>query len=307
LIEVLIENASLTMSPPLARRSLLSNLADDACSFLQNHPWHDDPIENDFGVAIATGKLVLQAARNNSTIFQKFVDYASDKPSRYSCGIRSWNILLLASFQEGHESRAILYSYFLTFTNVYSTLVRGYVQAGIPSLETATADLNQLHISMKLWLMLVQSLSPLAAGREAPIFTVWNELWLGQESLLNVLEMEAHPGLYPTLISLASTSMVDILIFMRSLRSPLAIDTSTHVAILNRLRVLNNGDSTSSKVIRAIRFMSETTPEVASRVLLDQIAKELMASEKLRVAETKRDHGRMTGDRFRKDMRLSTT
>ena len=61
------------------------------------------------------------------------------------------------------------------------------------------------------------------------------------------------------------------------------------------------------QVIRAIRFMSETTPEVASRVLLDQIAKELMASEKLRVVETKRDHGRMTGDRFRKDMRLSTT
>ena len=72
------ENTSLSTSPPLARRSLLSNLADDACSFLQNHPWHDDPIENDFGAAIATGKLVLQAARNNPAIFQKFVDYVLD-------------------------------------------------------------------------------------------------------------------------------------------------------------------------------------------------------------------------------------
>jgi hypothetical protein len=88
----------------------------------------------------------------------------------------------------------MLYSHFLTFTNAYSTLVRGYNQAGIPSLETATADVNQLHISTKLWLMLVQSL---AVSGEVKIFTVWNELWLAQESLLNVLEMEAQTGLYP--------------------------------------------------------------------------------------------------------------
>ena len=79
-LKVLIstENASLVVSAPLARRSLLSSLADDACSFLHNHPWHDDPIENDFGAAIATGKLVLQAARINPTIFQKFGELASD-------------------------------------------------------------------------------------------------------------------------------------------------------------------------------------------------------------------------------------
>lgn len=29
------------------------------------------------------------------------------------------------------------------------------------------------------------------------MFTVWNELWLAQESLLNILEMEAQTGLYP--------------------------------------------------------------------------------------------------------------
>ena len=91
----------------------------------------------------------------------------------------------------------MLYSHFLTFTNIYSTLVRGYVQAGIPSLETATVDMNRLHISMKLWLMLVQSFSPLALGGETQIFAVWNELWLAQESLLNVLEIEAQSGLYP--------------------------------------------------------------------------------------------------------------
>lgn len=84
-LKVLIstENASLVASPPLAQRSLLSNLADDACSFLHNHPWHDDPIENDFGAAIATGKFVLQAARNKPIIFQKFADLASDVHFRH--------------------------------------------------------------------------------------------------------------------------------------------------------------------------------------------------------------------------------
>ena len=61
------------------------------------------------------------------------------------------------------------------------------------------------------------------------------------------------------------------------------------------------------RVARAIRFMSETAPEVASRVLLDQIVKELMAAERLRVVETKRDHGRITGNRKDTSMRLPTT
>ena len=80
-LQVLIstENSPLVMTSSLAQqRSLLSNLADDTCSFLQNHPWHDDPIENDFGAAIATGKLVLHTAQNNPTIFQKIVDHALD-------------------------------------------------------------------------------------------------------------------------------------------------------------------------------------------------------------------------------------
>ena len=42
--------------------------------------------------------------------------------------------------------------------------------------------------------------------------------------------------------------------YMRSLHSPLAMDTSTHVAILNRLRVLNSGDS--SKVCAIIKGAS---------------------------------------------------
>lgn len=68
------ESDPLAMPPPLGQRSLWSDLGDDACSFLQNHPWHDDPIENDFGAVLATGKLVLQAANNSPVTFKKFAD-----------------------------------------------------------------------------------------------------------------------------------------------------------------------------------------------------------------------------------------
>lgn len=51
-----------------------------------------------------------------------------------------------------------------------------------------------------------------------------------------------------TLISLASTSTAELLIFIHSLKNALALDTCGHIAILNRLRALNRGDSSSAKV-----------------------------------------------------------
>lgn len=48
------------------------------------------------------------------------------------------------------------------------------------------------------------------------------------------------------------------------------------------------------------------TDLVNSHVLLDQIGKELVAAERIRIVESKRDHGRMMGDRARKDGRLPT-
>ena len=72
------EISPLAMPSPLGQRGPLSNLTDDAFSFLQNHPWLDDPIENDFEAAIATGKLLLQAAQSSPMVFQKFADHTPD-------------------------------------------------------------------------------------------------------------------------------------------------------------------------------------------------------------------------------------
>jgi len=59
--------------------------------------------------------------------------------------------------------------------------------------------------------------------------------------------------------------------------------------------------------VRAMRSISEPPHEISTAVLLDQIAKELVAAERLRLIESKRvgESGKATGDRSRKDGRLA--
>jgi len=79
-----------------------------------------------------------------------------------------------------------------------------------------------------------------------------------------------------------------------------------HMAILHRMKMISRGESSSSKIIRAMQTLSEPQPNIIKSSFLDQIAKELVAAEKIRIVETKRtgDYGRfMGGDRSRKEGR----
>lgn len=154
------------------------------------------------------------------------------------------------------------------------------------------------------------------------IAAVWNELWASYEGFLDVVETEAQVGLYPvsmhqavveqmlmvchlqTLVSLAATSVADLLMYLRSLRSSVALDASSHLAILSRMKAITKADSSATKIIRAMRSLSEPPPEVPGSIVLDQIAKELVAAEKIRVMESKKtgEH-RIMGDRSRREGR----
>ena len=160
----------------------------------------------------------------------------------------------------------MLFSNFGPFTNIYGAMMRSYVQSGITSLGAATTDVNQTHITMKLWLMLANSMSTVVPGGESLVASMWNELWAAYEGFLDVLEMEAQVGQYPvrynpcrccsvltmlywqTLIALASTSIADVLMYMRSVKTSLALETSSHITILNRLKTMVHSDASSSKV-----------------------------------------------------------
>jgi len=50
------------------------------------------------------------------------------------------------------------------------------------------------------------------------------------------------------LTSLVSTSLADLLVYLRNLKTPLALDSVIHINILNRLKTLSQGDSSMAKV-----------------------------------------------------------
>lgn len=112
--------------------------------------------------------------------------------------MRSWNILLLVTLQESEDDwKAMIYDQFTSFCNAYSAVLRTYVTSGIASAATATTDINQAHISLKLWVMLAHSISMSTHNGETSVAGVWNELWPAYEGFLDVLDTEARVGAYP--------------------------------------------------------------------------------------------------------------
>jgi hypothetical protein len=113
------------------------------------------------------------------------------------------------------------------------------------------------------------------------------------------------------LITVTWSSVADLLVFVQQLRSPLALETSTHMAILTRLRSLS-GDSLKSKLQRAMRNMSEPPLEIPFEAMVNQTGKEIVAAEKYAALDAKRDLAkgpqdrRAVQDRHRKEGRIPT-
>ncbi|KAF8910955.1 hypothetical protein CPB84DRAFT_1842225 [Gymnopilus junonius] len=282
LIDTLIREGLTPLSHSAIHSNLLQNINEGAYIFLQNHAWREENTENDFQAALATGKLLLRSASEDSGILQKI------RESRLPLSIRSWNVLLLVTLQEGHSD-------WMSMMNIV--------------ISSCNDRCEPAHIAMKGWLILVNGLSHEYEGREGMVSSVWNELWPAYEEFLTVLETEAQAGLRPTLISLTSTSVADLFLFIHSLKISLALDTSAHILILNRLQSLNHGESSLNKISRAIRNMTESPSDVVSNsLLMDQLAKEQIAAEKIRLIDSKRDNGRIVGDnRHRRDAKLAMT
>lgn len=110
------------------------------------------------------------------------------------------------------------------------------------------------------------------------------------------------------------------MVYACSLKASLTLETTAHLAILNRLRGLNRGEGSFGKVsptsghsthaydnavqaVRALRGTSEGHLEVSVDVLLQQCIKDIVATEKLRVVDVKREPGKPGVER-RKDLRF---
>ena len=74
----------------------------------------------------------------------------------------------------------------------YFNVLSSYVRSSGPILNT---NINQADVAIKLWLMLVRKLTPVARESQCVIlFGVWNKLWPSFEAIINVLELEAQNG-----------------------------------------------------------------------------------------------------------------
>ncbi|PPR08077.1 hypothetical protein CVT24_010538 [Panaeolus cyanescens] len=232
-----------------AQTNIQSNLMWDACNYLHHHAWMDDFMEQEFDSSTAIAKLILQTGIQDPISFQRCIELPTEKTAKLSQILRSWNIMLFTALDGSHDEwKMILLDHFSIFNLTFSMLFKGYAYYGITSLEVATTDVNQGHIAMKLWMTLVHLQSQHTTGGERMISSVWSELWSAYEGFLNVLETEAQVPFYATLISLTSSSMADLFIYMRSLRTSIALDTAQHISVINRLRTMTQGDSTFQKV-----------------------------------------------------------
>lgn len=197
--------------------------------------------------------------------------------------MRTWNLLVLNALQSGSlRSCSLLFTQQQDFVAALYISLNEHAQK-ISLSNLLHVDVNHAYFAVKLWLLLarrcsVKGSTPTSNGNpqseadaaeDVEIRSLWNTLWAPFENLLALSETEAERGdlsvcalglvcLYLLRIfslkpvaSLVWSSIVDIILFIRQLRSIIALDTSWHITTLNRVKALKSiapGESISGKV-----------------------------------------------------------
>ncbi|KAJ6596919.1 hypothetical protein DFH09DRAFT_972654 [Mycena vulgaris] len=288
-----------TASPATTHLNLFMGLVDYGFYFLQNHMWTDIQSENDFYASLAVGRMILQATAYNNSIYGRMSDPAERSSGRQSLGVRSWNILILAVLLDNSADQIIpMFNLLSAFSVTHHAVLRAYTQSAIgPSSESATTDINHAYIAIKLWLLLAQRKSATDNGGNATALMVWNELWPPFEAMIGVLEADFQMGMSMTTASLTWSTVAELFIFLRCLRTPLALETPSQIATLSRLRSLGAQDSSMGKLSRALKILSDPPPDIGAEILVNQAVKDVVAAEKVRVLEARRDASRATQGR----------
>ncbi|EJD06034.1 uncharacterized protein FOMMEDRAFT_119510 [Fomitiporia mediterranea MF3/22] len=297
----------------------LSRLGADALFFLQNLSFSD--IQSLYGIQASrsASTVILRAGSVDRGLLYRYLgDNASERSNRHTLTVRAWNALVLEALQSSPEWKpaAQLFDNLSSFSASYHSSLRAQIQGfGLPPDLTAS-DVNQAYVAIKLWLLLSRTCSeearitndgmPSAADhmledRNASL--VWNELWPPFERLVNLLESDTEVGDVMPIANLVWSSVADIFLFLRSMRSTISLESTSHVATLNRVKALAKGESFANKFARSLKSISEPPPEVPIALLIAQVTQELVAAEKLNALESRRELGRMLPDKSKRDIR----
>jgi len=275
------------------------SLVEDGFFFLQNHAWSEVQSENDFTASVAVAKMILQAAEQKPEVMLRPLADTSERSSRSSLTVRTWNILAFAALSDPSNSwSSILFAHFSTFSFAYNVSLRGFTISGAGSLESSQADINHAYNGIKLWTLLalknfrLEGMSPsrdrdpvgFEDNEDAATRMVWDELWPPFALLADSFEPEPRTSL----AALTWSSVADLFLFVGQSRSNIAHEAASHVALLGRLQRWSVGDTaTGNRLTRALRCISEPPVDVPMDVLVSQIAKSIVAEEKLVALETK--------------------
>ncbi|KIY72162.1 hypothetical protein CYLTODRAFT_367962 [Cylindrobasidium torrendii FP15055 ss-10] len=290
-IKAMLEALSSDSAPILQYPQEYPMLPDNGFFFLLHHNWSDGASDNDFTASMAVAKFVLHAAHRDPSTMSRLIE-ATVVERRHSGAVRAWNMLLLAALTDPEERWVnLLYLQLPTFSMLHQHALRANFHGG-GAPDSAIADINYAYASIKLWLLIAQKRSAREGDHPTTALMVWNELWPPFEGVVNMFETEVQAGLSVTLALLTWSTVADLFIFVRALRSPVTIHSMNHLALLNRLSLMVKSETRMSKISRALRALSETVAAVPMEALISQTAQDIIAAEKLRVLEAGRVAGR---------------
>lgn len=113
--------------------------------------------------------------------------------------MRAWNVLAIAALSDNADGFWVtqLFKQLKSFSAMYFNALWPYIKSAGPVPDSATADLNQAYLAIKLWLVIAKHSEEARRVGEPVYNAVWNELWPPFEGIVHVLEAEAQSGVSP--------------------------------------------------------------------------------------------------------------
>ncbi|KIJ44066.1 hypothetical protein M422DRAFT_252559 [Sphaerobolus stellatus SS14] len=279
------------------RRSSFHNpsvllIAQDAILYLSYPIYRESYGQTEFSASLAAAKLISIASQEQPSILRSALG-----DSRSPATVRVWNLLAIAVLETADEELArIMVSFIPQFVSVYSASLR--IPSPLAGNDTAALNVNHAFASIKLWILLTRKLYSseaqrvtMALGADNVERMIWNELWPPFERLFVQALGENSNGEKPPVFTFICSCVSDIMLFLRQARSVIALDTSSHVSILNTLRASSYGEGPGAKFTRAERSISEMPSEIPFDVLITQARQDVLTAEKLQVLDSRRQAG----------------
>ncbi|KAI0035078.1 hypothetical protein K488DRAFT_44141 [Vararia minispora EC-137] len=207
--------------------------------------------ELDLDASLAVARLVLDGVEHSSDFF-----HAALLDSKAKLSLRSWNVLTLASLsRESAKTAHVLLDHFAAFAVAFHNAL---LKPGSGVVTTSPSTVNHCYTSIKLWLLLARKLSEdkavVSDVSNSMTFFVWNDLWPPFLHLLTELTAGGQSGMNAAMITVAMSSVADLLLFLRDFHSVVFLEIAQQVA---SLRKLQSSLELSNTKVRYLTFLRD--------------------------------------------------